>query len=287
MQFNFAANVSRQAQTCTDMHTHYGDAYLDCSIHCRDRLTFISASLLPSLFLSISLSFCLRTTLSLLHNFISGVIGSATATAQSLVWSRGQQQQQEQQQWHVQFPAVSFLELAKPESVGVAAKSRREWKVKTTFTTFPPSATPPPPLVVWPLCAVCVCLSCISRCPFVLSPTAPRRRVVCLPFPRWEKLCHKFYVNSPKIVVIVLLQLLFSLLLHFCCSFYSSTLCWLLLLLSCRDKMHLNKLFLDQCRVILLVGAFPSYVHVSHCMWVCVSVGVGVTLCALTNLITS
>lgn len=152
MQFNFAANVSRQAQTCTDMHTHYRDAYLDCSIHCRDRLTFISASLLPSLFLSISLSFCLRTTLSLLHNFISGVIGSATA--QSLVWSRGQQQQK----WLVQFPAVSFLELAKPESVGVAAKSRREWKVKTTFTTFPPFATPPPPLVVWPLCAVCVSL---------------------------------------------------------------------------------------------------------------------------------
>lgn len=282
MQFNFAANVSRQAPTCTDMHTHYRDAYLDCSIHCRDRLTFISASLLPSLFLSISLSFCLRTTLSLLHNFISGVIGSATATAQSLVWSRGQQQQK----WHVQFPAVSFLELAKPESVGVAAKSRREWKVKTTFTAFPPSATPQHHSLSG-LCVQCVCLSCISRCPFVLSPTAPRRRVVCLPFPRWEKLCHKFYVNSPKIVVIVLLQLLFSLLLHFCCSFYSSTLCWLLLLLSCRDKMHLNKLFLDQCRVILFVGAFPSYVHVSLCVFVCVSVGVGVTLCALTNLITS
>lgn len=137
------------------------------------------------------------------------------------------------------------------------------------------------------LCVQCVCLSCISRCPFVLSPTAPRRRVVCLPFPRWEKLCHKFYVNSPKIVVIVLLQLLFSLLLHFCCSFYSSTFCWLLLLLSCRDKMHLNKLFLDQCRVILLVGAFPSYVHVSLCVYVCVRVGVGVPVCALTNLITS
>lgn len=122
------------------------------------------------------------------------------------------------------------------------------------------------------LASVCsVCLSCISRCPFVLSPTAPRRRVVCLPFPRWKKLCHKFYVNSPKIVVIVLLQLLFSLLLLFSCSFYSSTLCWLLLLLSCRDKMHLNKLFLDQCRVILLVGAFPSYVHVSlsPCVRVC------------------
>lgn len=53
--------------------------------------------------------------------------------------------------------------------------------------------------------------------------------------------------------------------------------------------MHLNKLFLDQCRVILLVGAFPSYVHVSLCVFVCVSVGVGVgvPVCALTNLITS
>lgn len=150
--------------------------------------------------------------------------------------------------------------------------------MKTTFTTFPPLATPPPAVVVWPLCAVCVSLAFRV----VLSSFRRRRLVdasfVCH-FLDEKKLCHKFYVNSPKIVVIVLLQLLFSLLLLFSFSFYSSTLCWLLL--SCRDKMHLNKLFLDQCRVILLVRAFPSYVHVSLSVCVC-ECGCGcTTVCTL------
>lgn len=207
----------------------------------------------------------LSTTLSLLfNNFIPLVIGSATATAAAAVKAlSGQGANNSRNKNKNSNNKVHRLARSVLLGIGqarIVAKSRREWKVKTTFTTI--AGHVPSPLTTHPpsclSCAACMSLSLATRCrPVVLSPTAPRRRVVCLPFPS-RNFAINFYKTPPK-----------SLLLFYCCCCCSFG--YFVVAVACRDKMHLNKLFLDQCRVILLVasrncGVFPHISPLYRCM---------------------
>lgn len=180
----FAANVSRQAQTCTDMQ------YTVYIIHniCLSRQTFILAT---SLYLSLSLS----TTLSLLlNNFISLVIGSATATARAkalsgLVKEPTTTRTATTSCIERQLSRSVLLGIGQARSLCRGSKRCQVASRMKSENNFYYYCWPPPPLSV--MCSMCPSLSpSLCRCnaslllsfrPF--SPTAPRRRVVCLPFP--------------------------------------------------------------------------------------------------------
>lgn len=173
------------------MHRHAVYTWIYIHNICLSRQTFILAT---SLSISLCLSLSLSTMLSLLlNNFIPLVIGSATATTRAKALS-GLVKEPTTTTTRTTTTCCIERQLSRSVLLGIGQArsvcrgSKRcqvasRMKSENNFYYY----CCPPSLSV--MCSMCPSLSlCRCNASFLLSfrpfsPTAPRRRVVCLPFP--------------------------------------------------------------------------------------------------------